>query len=58
LTKLIAKGSVLHEEAEALGGVYNINVNPKDWIVSDDTVMHIATAKALLSWTSTVRSFV
>jgi ADP-ribosylarginine hydrolase len=46
----------MHAEAEAMGGVGAIKVNPKYWIVSDDTVMHIATAKALLEWNSTVRS--
>jgi ADP-ribosylarginine hydrolase len=46
----------MHAEAESMGGVGAIKVNPKYWIVSDDTVMHIATAKALLEWNSTVRS--
>jgi ADP-ribosylarginine hydrolase len=46
-------GSVMHAEAESMGGVGAIKVNPKYWIVSDDTVMHIATAKALLEWNST-----
>ena len=44
-------GERIHEEAKELGGIENVNVTPKDWRVSDDTVMHIATAEGLLtSW--------
>ena len=32
-----------------LGGIEKVAVNPKEWMVSDDTVMHIATAEGLLS---------
>ncbi|XP_069841335.1 ADP-ribosylarginine hydrolase isoform X2 [Dendropsophus ebraccatus] len=39
-------GSVIHAKLAELGGIENINV--EDWIVSDDTVMHIATAEALV----------
>ncbi|WAQ96012.1 ADPRH-like protein [Mya arenaria] len=39
----------IHKELEELGGVKNIKVKPKEWIVSDDTVMHMATARALLT---------
>ena len=42
-------GERIHKEAKALGGIEAIEVNAKDWIVSDDTVMHIATAEALLT---------
>lgn len=42
-------GQRIHEELEKLGGLEKISVNPRDWMVSDDTVMHIATAEALLS---------
>ena len=41
--------SINREVEEQLGGVINIKVNPRDWMVSDDTVMHIATAEALVS---------
>jgi ADP-ribosylarginine hydrolase len=34
---------------EKLGGLEAIHVNSRDWMISDDTVMHIATAEALLS---------
>lgn len=43
-------GDEIHEQLEELGGVDNIKVNPKDWMISDDTVMHMATAEALLEW--------
>ena len=42
-------GAVIHAELAALGGIKNIQVTPELWMVSDDTVMHIATAEALLS---------
>ena len=42
-------GERIHAEAERLGGVGSIRVDKKDWMVSDDTVMHIATAEALLT---------
>ncbi len=42
-------GQRIHEELEKLGVLEKISVNPRDWMVSDDTVMHIATAEALLS---------
>jgi ADP-ribosylarginine hydrolase len=31
-----------------LGGIEAIEVNPKNWMVSDDTVMHIATGRFIL----------
>ncbi|XP_040296185.1 ADP-ribosylarginine hydrolase isoform X2 [Bufo bufo] len=40
------KGSKIHAALAELGGIENIDV--KTWIVSDDTVMHIATAEALV----------
>lgn len=42
-------GQRIHDALLALGGLEKISVNPQNWMVSDDTVMHIATAEALLS---------
>ena len=42
-------GQRIHKELLMLGGLEKIKVNPRSWRVSDDTVMHIATAEALLS---------
>ena len=42
-------GFKIHEHLQALGGIEKIKLNPRMWMVSDDTVMHIATAEALLS---------
>lgn len=42
-------GRRIHDALMALGGLEKISVNPRSWMVSDDTVMHIATAEALLS---------
>lgn len=46
-------GTAINEEVEGDGGVSKIKVDPKHWMVSDDTVMHIGTAEALVSkWTN------
>ena len=47
------QGSVIHDQLKELGGLNNISVNKKNWRVSDDTVLHIATAEALVSDWST-----
>lgn len=46
-------GSKIHSDIEDLGGVEALKVNPTDFMISDDTVMHLATAEALVSdWKS------
>ena len=42
-------GETIHEELEAMGGLQKIKVNTREWPVSDDTVMHLATADALVT---------
>ena len=44
-------GPAIHDEVRKLGGIEKLNV--KGWLVSDDTVLHIAIAEALLSDWST-----
>ena len=44
------RGDFINKDVEDnFGGVSKIKVDPRNWIVSDDTVMHIATAEALVS---------
>lgn len=40
-------GPAIHQELQQLGGLKNISVELPDWPVSDDTVLHLATAEAL-----------
>ncbi|XP_025081709.1 protein ADP-ribosylarginine hydrolase-like isoform X1 [Pomacea canaliculata] len=42
-----SSGLTIFNEAEEMGGVENIQVKRPNWIVSDDTVMHLATGEAL-----------
>jgi len=44
-----SSGERIHEQMDLLGGLEKIEVTPQEWMVPDDTVMHIATAKALLT---------
>ena len=44
------RGDAIIAEVESFpGGLAGVKVDPKNWMISDDTVMAIATAKALLS---------
>ncbi|XP_058611856.1 ADP-ribosylhydrolase ARH1-like isoform X2 [Onychostoma macrolepis] len=40
-------GPAIHQELQELGGLKKISVKLPDWPVSDDTVLHLATAEAL-----------
>ena len=40
-------GEAIHQQLQTLGGLEKIDV--KGWLVSDDTVLHLATAEALVS---------
>ena len=42
-------GLRIHEHLQSLGGIEKLKVNRRMFMVSDDTVMHIATAEALTS---------
>lgn len=42
-------GELIHEEVRRRGGILSLEVAYPQWIVSDDTVLHMATASALVS---------
>ena len=43
-----ASGERIHAELESMGGITRLKPTAQRMIVSDDTVMHIATAEAIL----------
>ena len=46
-------GRRIHEDLDKMGGLQNIKVDARNWMISDDTVMHLATSEALVSkWDS------
>ena len=38
-------GETIHDQLKELGGIENITVELPNWPISDDTVMHLATAE-------------
>ena len=42
-------GAAIHQAVAARGGVAKLNITEKNFIVSDDTILHIATANGLVS---------
>ncbi|XP_074852227.1 ADP-ribosylhydrolase ARH1-like isoform X2 [Carettochelys insculpta] len=48
-------GPQIHAELAQLGGLGSILATPPDWPISDDTVLHLATAEALATGTSQLR---
>lgn len=42
-------GCDIHRQVTQLGGVTNLKIGPPHFILSDDTILHIATAEALVS---------
>uniref|UniRef100_H3DNN3 ADP-ribosylarginine hydrolase n=1 Tax=Tetraodon nigroviridis TaxID=99883 RepID=H3DNN3_TETNG len=42
-------GPAIHQELQELGGLKNIRAELPDWPVSDDTVLHLATAEGLVT---------
>ncbi|TKS89866.1 [Protein ADP-ribosylarginine] hydrolase [Collichthys lucidus] len=48
-------GPVIHQELKELGGLKNIKAELPDWPVSDDTVLHLATAEGLATGVSQLK---
>nr|XP_028559894.1 protein ADP-ribosylarginine hydrolase-like isoform X2 [Podarcis muralis] len=48
-------GPQIHQELQELGGLSKVRAALPDWPVSDDTVLHLATAEALATGTSQLR---
>ncbi|XP_053391684.1 ADP-ribosylhydrolase ARH1-like [Mercenaria mercenaria] len=48
--EMCRSGRDIHKEVNSLGGIKNIILKPPQWIVSDDTIMHLATADALVKY--------
>ena len=42
-------GANIHKELEKLGGISKLSIKLNDWKVSDDTVLHLATAEGLIA---------
>ena len=48
--EFLKDGSKIHVELALLGGIEKLKIEPKKFKVSDDTILHIATAEALVDW--------
>lgn len=44
-----ALGAKIQEELKEIGGLENLVLSPDKWPVSDNTLMHMATAEALIT---------
>ncbi|XP_076857087.1 ADP-ribosylhydrolase ARH1-like isoform X2 [Brachyhypopomus gauderio] len=53
--EFVFSGKAIHQDVQKLGGVKNISVKLPDWPVSDDTVLHLATAEALATAVARLR---
>ena len=43
--RVTVTGETIHEQLKELGGIENITAELPNWPISDDTVMHLATAE-------------